>query len=123
MLEYVKTDRQSKFHIRELKDTIDILEYYLFVIYSFDIQDKCLRKDRYIYSEGLSVTIINMVATINKYIGQHQDNNGEEKELIYLQKVLIRLMNSIHYVLTSCAFGIIEAIQNQYIQEDSDDDD
>jgi hypothetical protein len=63
--------------------------------------------DRYIYSEGLSVTIINMVSRFHRYLEEHPDNNGEEKELIYLQKISIKLMNCIHYVLTSCAFGVI----------------
>lgn len=94
-----------------------MLEYYLF--------DKCLRKDRYIYSEGLSVSIINMVSRIHRYLQSHQDNNGEEKELIFLQKNTIKLMNCIQYVLTSCAFGVMEASQNSYLTDvrDSDDDD
>ena len=32
--------------------------------------------DRYIYSEGLSVTIINIMTRINEYIDNHEDNNG-----------------------------------------------
>lgn len=69
------------------------------------------------------MTIINLVSRINKYILDHPDNNGEEKELIYLQKITIKLMNCIHYVLTSCAFGVIEAIQNEYIKPDAEESD
>lgn len=36
---------------------------------------------------------------------------------------MIKLMNCIHYVLTSCAFGVIEAIQNEFIKDDDSDDD
>lgn len=42
LLEYVKIDRSGKFQVKDLKSTIEILEYYLF--------DRCLRMDRYIYS-------------------------------------------------------------------------
>lgn len=31
LLEYVKIDRSGKFQVKDLKDTVDILHYYLFV--------------------------------------------------------------------------------------------
>ena len=74
-----------------------------------------MRSDRYIYSEGLSVTIINLLGRVTQYIYRHNDNNGDEKELICLQKVAMRIMNCIQYCLTSCAFGVIEAINSQFI--------
>lgn len=59
---------------------------------------------------------------ITRYIEDHPDNNGEEKELIYLQKITVRLMNCIQYALTSCAFGVIEAINSEREEEDGEDD-
>ena len=32
LLEFLKTDREGKFDIKDFKDTIDLLEYYLFVL-------------------------------------------------------------------------------------------
>ena len=32
LLEFLKTDREGKFSIKDFQDTIELLEYYLFVI-------------------------------------------------------------------------------------------
>jgi len=54
-------------------------------------------KDDYIYSEGVSVSIVNLLNYLREYIEQHPDNNGEERELLYLQRVVGRLGNLVKY--------------------------
>lgn len=80
----------------------ELLYYYLI--------ERCLKSDQYIYSEGVSVSIINFMKCIEHYFRIHTDSNGEEKELLHLEKVISKLTCLVKFMEVSCSVNVHETM-------------
>ena len=69
VVEYLKSDRRGRYDLSHIRKLHNLLQYYLV--------DRCLLKDDYIFGEGVSVCVVNLMGEVEDYLLAHPDNNGD----------------------------------------------
>lgn len=54
-------------------------------------QIELLEQHAYCYNEGLSVAVVQHCLILTDYVKRHQSSNGEEKELLFLERCVYLL--------------------------------
>jgi hypothetical protein len=47
---------------------------------------------------------------LQEYLDRHPDNNGEERELLYLERIITKLANLVKFEEISCSVCIYESL-------------
>jgi hypothetical protein len=74
------------------------------------MQERCVVRDDYIYSEGVSVSMVNLMALLRHYIEKHPDNCGDERELLQFQRMVRKLNDLVRFAEISCTICIKQSL-------------